>query len=43
MDRETNEAIDLIDLGAASDETQGGPAGLPDIVGYQPKMGLSDD
>ena len=42
MDRELNEA-DLIDLGAASVETQGGEKGNPDLVGFIPQTGLSDD
>lgn len=43
MDREPNEAVDLIDLGAASVETQGSDDKLIDTQGKQPAMGLSDD
>ena len=39
----TIEAIELIDLGVASVETQGGGQKLPDIVDYQDAAGLSDD
>jgi hypothetical protein len=39
----TTEAIDLIDLGVASIETQGGGQKVPDIVGFQDPAGLSDD
>jgi hypothetical protein len=44
MEREeTNEAIDLIDLGVASVETQGAVEGQIDGTGLQFKSGLSDD
>ena len=43
MDREPNEAIDLIDLGAASVETQGADDHLVDFQGKQPRNGLSND
>ncbi len=43
MDRETNEAVDLIDLGAASVETQGLDEGIIDASGLQVKAGLSED
>lgn len=43
MDREPTQAIDLIDLGAASVETQGGDQEVVDFSGRQPKLGLSDD
>ncbi len=43
MDREPNEAVDLIDLGVASVETQGADDHLFDTQGKQPAMGLSDD
>ena len=42
MERETNEAVDLIDLGAASVETQGLFKGDVDGAGLIP-FGLSDD
>lgn len=42
MEREDN-SIDLIDLGVASVETQGGGEVAFDIVDRQPKLGLSDD
>ncbi|CAN5287138.1 hypothetical protein BH10PSE14_BH10PSE14_20720 [soil metagenome] len=44
MEREdTNDTIDLIDLGVASVETQGLDVGTIDGAGYQPLAGLSDD
>ena len=43
MERINEDAIDLIDLGAASVETQGINLGEIDGVGYQPKTGLSND
>ncbi|WP_315760753.1 benenodin family lasso peptide [Sphingomonas sp. Y38-1Y] len=43
MDREPTETVDLIDLGAASVETQGGDQEVIDFSGQQPKLGLSDD
>jgi len=43
MDREPNEAVDLIDLGAASVETQGADDHLVDFQGKQPRNGLSND
>ena len=43
MDREPIETVDLIDLGAASVETQGADDILFDTQGKQPQMGLSDD
>lgn len=43
MDREPIEPVELIDLGAASAETQGADDHLVDIQGKQPRNGLSDD
>lgn len=44
MEREdTNDAIELIDLGVASVETQGAVEGQIDGTGLQFKSGLSDD
>ncbi len=43
MNPETNEAIDLIDLGVASVETQGGGQQFPDVIDRQDLAGLSDD
>ncbi len=43
MTPDTNDAIDLIDLGVASVETQGGGKALFDIVDQQPLPGLSND
>jgi hypothetical protein len=43
MNREPSEATDLIDLGAASVETQGADKGDTDFVGLIPLSGLSDD
>ena len=36
-------AVALIDLGAASVETQGIDGTVIDLVSYQPKAGLSDE
>ena len=43
MDRENMETVELIDLGAASVETQGEEVGAIDGSGFQLKTGLSDD
>ncbi|MDQ2803982.1 MAG: benenodin family lasso peptide [Pseudomonadota bacterium] len=43
MDRETNDLVDLIDLGVVSVETQGANKGDIDGVGLQRPLGLSDD
>ena len=43
MDRETNEPVELIDLGVASAETQGAERGDVDLIGLIPMPGLSDD
>ena len=43
MDHETNEPIDLIDLGIASAETQGADKGDVDMIGFIPTPGLTDD
>ncbi|GEM_PF-2068685 len=43
MDREFSEAVDLIDLGAASVETQGADEGDFDVVGMIPRHTLSQD
>ncbi len=43
MERINEDAIELIDLGAASVETQGLNAGEIDGIGYQVSTGLSDD
>lgn len=43
MNPETNESIDLIDLGVASVETQGHGEDIFDLVSRQPNAGLSDD
>jgi hypothetical protein len=43
MNPETNDCIDLIDLGVASVETQGGKGEFLDIVARQPIEGLTDD
>lgn len=43
MDRIETETVELIDLGAASVETQGLDVGQIDGAGLQPKTGLSDD
>jgi hypothetical protein len=43
MDRDTDAPIALIDLGAASVETQGGGEDIFDLVYKQPQAGLSDD
>lgn len=42
MEREDN-SIDLIDLGVASVETQGGKGDLIDLVARQPIEGLTYD
>jgi hypothetical protein len=43
MNPETNETIELIDLGVASVETQGHGQDIFDLVALQPRTGLSDD
>lgn len=43
MERINEDAVDLIDLGEASVETQGGPFTELDGVGYQLPIGLSAD
>lgn len=43
MERINEDAVDLIDLGTASVETQGLNAGEIDGFGYQVATGLSDD
>lgn len=43
MNPDTNEAIDLIDLGVASVETQGGGRKFPDVIDHQLQEGLTDD
>lgn len=43
MNREHNEPIALIDLGAVSTETQGPGGNQFDLVDYQKIAGLSDD
>jgi hypothetical protein len=43
MNRETNEPVALIDLGAASVETQGEGLDIFDLVAKQTQAGLSDD
>lgn len=43
MNPETNESIELIDLGVASVETQGADKGDIDGVGHLQQTGLSDD
>jgi hypothetical protein len=43
MERTNNEAPALIDLGAASAETRGFEGTVIDLVGMQPKTGLSDE
>jgi hypothetical protein len=43
MDRETNDAVALIDLGAASVETQGEGAQVIDLSVLQDKAGISND
>lgn len=43
MKRINEDAIDLIDLGAASAETQGMDEGTIDGIGFQVHAGLSDD
>jgi len=43
MNPETNESVELIDLGVASVETQGQGQDIFDLVSKQPLAGLSDD
>jgi hypothetical protein len=43
MERIKEDAVDLIDLGAASVETRGVNAGTIDGAGLQQKPGLSND
>lgn len=43
MDRITDEAHDLIELGAASTETRGDNAGIIEFIGLMLKDGLSRD
>jgi len=43
MNRENNEPIALIDLGAASTETQGDGTQFVDLSVLQDKIGISDD
>jgi hypothetical protein len=43
MNRETNEPLALIDLGAASVETQGDGSQVIDLFVLQDKAGISDD
>jgi len=43
MERINEDAGALIDLGAASVETQGFEGTVIDLVGMQPKAGLSDE
>ncbi|MCA1196500.1 benenodin family lasso peptide [Sphingomonas sp. R647] len=43
MERINEDAVELIDLGAASVETQGLNEGLIDGFGYQVPIGLSDN
>lgn len=43
MDRNPIDTVELIDLGAASVETQGADDHLVDFQGKQPREGLSDD
>ena len=37
------ESRKVVDLGKASRETKGGNIGLPDVAGYQPTGGLTND
>jgi hypothetical protein len=39
----TNEAIELIDLGVASIETRGMGLTLPEIIDFRDETGLTDD
>ena len=39
----TTDAIDLIDLGAASVETQGLGKTLPEVIDFRDETGLTDD
>ncbi len=43
MDRDTIETVELIELGAASVETQGEEVGSIDNSGFQLASGLSND
>lgn len=43
MNRETNEPLALIDLGAASTVTQGDGSQVIDLFVLQDKAGISDD
>jgi hypothetical protein len=43
MNPDTNDSIDLIDLGVASDETKGGGKNQPDVIDFQLQAGLTDD
>lgn len=43
MERISEDAVDLIDLGAASEETQGLDFGQIDGVGLQKPAGISDN
>ncbi|MDH7974491.1 hypothetical protein QH494_20060 [Sphingomonas sp. AR_OL41] len=43
MDRDTSDAIALIDLGTASREIRGGGMEILDLVDRKQRAGLSDD
>ncbi|MDK2769709.1 MAG: benenodin family lasso peptide [Sphingomonas sp.] len=43
MQTEHDQAVDLVDLGAASTETQGAMTGSFDVIGLIEHDGLSDD
>ncbi|MDB5583434.1 MAG: hypothetical protein JWR80_8610 [Bradyrhizobium sp.] len=43
MERTNEDAVTLIDLGSASAETKGFEGTVIDLVGMQPKAGLSDE
>ncbi|MCA0359041.1 MAG: benenodin family lasso peptide [Proteobacteria bacterium] len=44
MERDISTQLDaVIDLGAVSIETKGGPATMPELSQEQPKAGLSED
>lgn len=43
MDHDNNEAVDLIDLGVASVETQGANEGQFDLAGLVIPQGLTND
>ncbi|WP_448662535.1 benenodin family lasso peptide [Sphingomonas sp. CJ20] len=43
MDREPQDTLDLLDLGAASVETRGADEGDFDVVGMIPRQTLSQD